>query len=127
MGNDLGRAPLGGNDIVGMYSCRYGCFGTIVLMRLCGKTVRLRLLKRGAKIGRWDMRSFVGRERYEKCACSCWFELFRTNFIHPIAPKTSEMEATTGWMEGKPWEIMYSCWHGFSRQITSRRCAVTGR
>ena len=57
--------------------------------------MRPRLVKRCAKTGRWDMRSFFGRERHETCSS---IQLCR---------KTSEIEATTGWTEGKPWEIAW--------------------
>ena len=55
VGNSLGRAPLGGSDIL-----RSRAVGT----GFQDKFQRPRLFKWFASVGRWDMHSFVGRERH---------------------------------------------------------------
>jgi len=61
--NSSGRGPLGGSDILRKQSCWHGFSRQIPSMRFFRKTMCPRLFKWYAKVVRWDMRSFVGRER----------------------------------------------------------------
>ena len=93
-------------------------------MRLSRKTVRPRLSKWFANVGRWDMHSFVGRGQHSKCtAVGTGFSgqissirLFRKT-VHPRAAKVCKPwamgHALLRWQGARLKE--QSCWHGFFR------------
>ena len=75
IGNSLGRAPFGRSETEATTGWtegkpweiawgELGFSGQIPSMRLSRKIVRPRLFKWFAIVGRWDMHSFVGRERH---------------------------------------------------------------
>ena len=124
MGNSLGRAPLGGSDVLRSRAVGTGFQDKFHQCDCPEKLCAQGFFKWFVNVGRWDMHSFVGRGQHSKCtAVGTGFSgqissirLFRKT-VHPRAAKVCKPwamgHALLRWQGARLKEK--SCWHGFFR------------